>query len=149
MVIAQGGRFGGWVLYAKDRKAKFAYNVLGHPGVRHRGRDRKIPAGTHQVRMEFAYDGGGLAKGGDVTLYYDGQPPSAAAGSGRRSPRRSPPTRRPISVTSLGTTVSADYTAHGSRFSGKISWVQIDLGDDDHDHFIDPDHAMSIAMSLQ
>ena len=31
-----------------------------------------IPAGTHQVRMEFAYDGGGLAKGGDVTLYYDG-----------------------------------------------------------------------------
>ena len=23
--------------------------------------------------MEFAYDGGGLAKGGKVTLYYDGQ----------------------------------------------------------------------------
>ena len=29
--------------------------------------------------MEFAYDGGGLAKGGDVTLYYDGDP----VGSGR------------------------------------------------------------------
>jgi len=29
--------------------------------------------------MEFAYDGGGLAKGGDVTLYYDGQP----VGTGR------------------------------------------------------------------
>ena len=28
---------------------------------------------TTQVRMEFAYDGGGLAKGGDVTLYYDGE----------------------------------------------------------------------------
>jgi len=27
----------------------------------------------HQVRMEFAYDGGGLAKGGIVTLYIDGQ----------------------------------------------------------------------------
>ena len=29
--------------------------------------------------MEFKYDGGGLAKGGDVTLYYDGK----AVGSGR------------------------------------------------------------------
>jgi hypothetical protein len=28
--------------------------------------DTPIPAGTHQVRMKFAYDGGGLAKGGDV-----------------------------------------------------------------------------------
>ena len=28
--------------------------------------------GTHQVRMEFAYDDGGLAKGGTVTLYVDG-----------------------------------------------------------------------------
>ena len=32
-----------------------------------------IPAGKHQVRMEFAYDGGGLAKGGNVSLYVDGQ----------------------------------------------------------------------------
>ena len=30
------------------------------------------PAGTHQIRMEFAYDGGGLAKGGTVSLYVDG-----------------------------------------------------------------------------
>ena len=29
--------------------------------------------------MEFKYDGGGLAKGGDVTLYYDGK----AVGKGR------------------------------------------------------------------
>ena len=27
-----------------------------------------------------------------------------------------------------GTTVTADYTAHASRFTGKINWVQIDLG---------------------
>jgi len=30
--------------------------------------DKPIPAGKHQVRMEFKYDGGGLGKGGDVTL---------------------------------------------------------------------------------
>ena len=28
--------------------------------------------GTHQVRMEFAYDGGGVGKGGTVTVYLDG-----------------------------------------------------------------------------
>ena len=31
----------------------------------------EIPAGSHQVRAEFAYDGGSLAKVGTVTLYYD------------------------------------------------------------------------------
>ena len=31
-----------------------------------------MPPGEHQLRMEFTYDGGGLGKGGDVTLYVDG-----------------------------------------------------------------------------
>jgi hypothetical protein len=57
-----------------------------------------IPEGKHQVRMEFAYDGGGLAKGGDVTLYYDG----TAVGSGRvgaTEPMISLPMKRPTSAT--------------------------------------------------
>ncbi len=29
MIIAQGGRFGGWAVYAKQGRAKFVYNVLG------------------------------------------------------------------------------------------------------------------------
>ena len=29
VIIAQGGRFGGWALYVKDGRAKFVYNVLG------------------------------------------------------------------------------------------------------------------------
>ena len=32
-----------------------------------------IPAGEHQVRMEFTYDGGGVGKGGDVALFVDGE----------------------------------------------------------------------------
>ena len=60
-------------------RAKFVYNVLGmQEFVTEATED--LPSGTHQVRAEFAYDGGGLAKGGDVTLYYDGAA-SAAAGS--------------------------------------------------------------------
>ena len=41
--------------------------------------DAPLPVGDHQVRMEFGYDGGGLAKGGDVTLFVDGE----KAGQGR------------------------------------------------------------------
>ena len=48
-----------------------------------------------------------------------------------------------------GTTVSPDYTTDSSRFTGKIRWVQLDLGDDDHDHYIDPEERLRVAMSRQ
>ena len=48
-----------------------------------------------------------------------------------------------------GTAVSSDYTPLTSRFTGKLAWVQIDLGLDDHDHFIDPDERFRIAMARQ
>jgi hypothetical protein len=72
IILAQGGAFGGLSLYAKGGKAKFAYNLMGLKIVTIEAGE-PIPAGTHQVRMEFAYDGGGLAKGGNVALYYDGR----------------------------------------------------------------------------
>ena len=71
MIIAQGGAFAGWSLYAKGGKPTYCYNLLGLQRFKIEG-DSAIPPGEHQVRMEFAYDGGGLAKGGTVTLYVDG-----------------------------------------------------------------------------
>jgi len=147
VIIAQGGRFGGWAVYAKDGKAKFVYNVLGIQEFATEA-DTPIPAGTHQVRMEFAYDGGGLAKGGDVTLYYDGDP----VGSGRVGATQ-PMIFSADETTDIGyesgTAVSADYTPRASRFTGRINWVQIDLGDDDHDHFIDAEERLRVAMAKQ
>ncbi len=109
VIIAQGGRFGGWAVYAKDGKAKFVYNVLGIQEFATEA-DAPIPAGTHQVRMEFAYDGGGLAKGGDVTLYYDG----TAVGTGRVEATQ-PMIFSADETTDIGyesgTTVTPDYTA--------------------------------------
>ena len=109
VIIAQGGRFGGWAVYAKDGKAKFVYNVLGIHEFATEA-DAPIPAGTHQVRMEFAYDGGGLAKGGDVTLYYDG----TAVGTGRVEATQ-PMIFSADETTDIGyesgTTVTPDYTA--------------------------------------
>src|SRR6185436_3734812 len=57
VVIAQGGRFGGWAVYVKKGKAKFVYNVLGIQEFTTEAKTA-VPEGTHQVRMEFAYDGG-------------------------------------------------------------------------------------------
>ncbi len=147
VIIAQGGRFGGWSLYAKDGVLKFAYNVLGIYQFAVAGTET-IPAGEHQVRMEFAYDGGGLAKGGDVTLYHDG----TAVGDGRVEATHAMIFSADETTDvgrETGTTVTPDYTAATSRFTGRIGWVQIDLGDDDHDHFIDPEERLRIAMSRQ
>ena len=147
VLIAQGGRFGGWAFYAKDGKAKFVYNVLGIHEFPTEA-DVPVPAGHHQVRMEFAYDGGGLAKGGDVTLYYDGD----EVGRGRVEMTQ-PMVFSADETTDIGyesgTTVTPDYTSATSRFTGAINWVQIDLGDDDNDHFIDPDERLRIAMARQ
>jgi hypothetical protein len=147
VIIAQGGRFGGWALYTKEGNVRFVYNVLGiHEFTT--AADTPIPAGKHQVRMEFAYDGGGLAKGGDVALYYDGE----AVGKGRVGATQamifSADETTDIGYES-GTTVTPDYTARTSRFTGRINWVQIDLGNDDHDHYIDPEERLRIAMARQ
>jgi arylsulfatase len=147
VIIAQGGKFGGWSVYAMDGKLRFVYNLLGiHEFITEA--IEPIPQGKHQVRMEFAYDGGGLAKGGNVILYYDGK----EAGKGR-VPATQPMVFSADETTDIGyesgTSVSSDYTAHDSKFSGKIHWVQLDVGKDDHDHFIDPNERLRVAMARQ
>lgn len=147
VIMAQGGKFGGWSVYTLDGKLKFTYNVLG---IHHFPTEAAevIPAGKHQVRMEFAYDGGGLGKGGDVTLYYDGR----VVGKGRAAATQ-PIIFSADETTDIGyesgTAVSPDYTAHSSKFTGKIHWVQLDVGKDDHDHFIDPEERLRVAMARQ
>ena len=98
--------------------------------------------------MEFAYDGGGLGKGGTVTLYYDGQ----QVGEGRVE-RTEPMIFSADETTDVGresgTPVSADYDRNSSVFSGKVNWVQIDLGKDDHDHLICPEERLQLAMARQ
>jgi arylsulfatase len=72
VIVAQGGSFGGWSLYATGGRLAYCYNQFGLQRFKVYG-EQPISAGEHQVRMEFAYDGGGLAKGGDVVLFVDGE----------------------------------------------------------------------------
>ena len=80
VIVAQGGAFGGWSLYLHEGRPTYCYNLFGIQRFKVDGADA-VPAGDHQVRVEFAYDGGGLGKGGTADLYVDGD-------QGRRGPGR-------------------------------------------------------------
>jgi hypothetical protein len=147
VIIAQGGNTNGWSLYARGGKLKYCYNFFGIT-LTFVEATQPIPAGHHQVRMEFKYDGGGLAKGGDVTLYVDGQ----QVGTGRLE--QTVPMAYSADETcdvgkEGGSPVSPDYGPSGNEFSGEVNWVQIDLEKDDHDHMISPDERYRIAMARQ
>ncbi len=68
VIIAQGGRFGGWSLYLDNGKPSYTYNYLGRKRTTIAS-DTPLSAGTSSVRLEFKYDGGGPGKGGLATLY--------------------------------------------------------------------------------
>jgi arylsulfatase A-like enzyme len=149
VVVAQGGAFAGWSLYVKDGRPMYCYNLLGLQRFKIAG-DAPVPAGEHQIRMEFAYDGGGLAKGGTVTLFVDG----ARVGEGRVD-ATVPMVFSADETTDVGsdtaTPVSDDYGARDSAFTGRIRWVQLDIDDaaGDVDHLITPEERLRVAMARQ
>jgi arylsulfatase len=70
ILIAQGGRFGGWALYVKDGIAAYDYNFLGMQSFTIAA-GQKLTPGKHTIKFDFAYDGGGPGKGGTGTIYID------------------------------------------------------------------------------
>ena len=84
VILSQGGIGGGWMFYVKDGKLTYIYNFLGLQKFVITSTQVLSP-GKHQIRMEFAYDGGGLAKGGTVTLLHRWE----SRGRGPRRPDRS------------------------------------------------------------
>jgi arylsulfatase len=148
-MVAQGGAFGGLSLYAHEGRPAFCYNLFGLQRFKVYGAE-SIPSGDHQVRVEFAYDGGGVGKGGTVTLFVDG----AQVGEGRVD-ATVPLVFSADETTDVGTDsatpVTDDLTTANVGFTGQVRWVQIDLGDDaeDADHLISPEERYRIVMARQ
>jgi len=71
-ILSQGGKFGGWSLYMKDGKPSYVYNFLGLARYTVEAPEA-LPAGPAKVVLDFAYDGGGLGKGGKATLSVNGK----------------------------------------------------------------------------
>ncbi|MCJ7685007.1 MAG: arylsulfatase, partial [Desulfobacteraceae bacterium] len=72
IIITQGGKFGGWALYMDDGKPAYTYNWFGLESYTVKS-SKAIPEGSAEVKLDFAYDGDGLGKGGMATLYVDGE----------------------------------------------------------------------------
>jgi arylsulfatase len=72
VILAQAGRFGGWSFYLKDGKPTYTYNWLGLERYTVAA-TQAVPAGKATIRFEFAYDGGGLGKGGTGTIFVNGK----------------------------------------------------------------------------
>ena len=72
VIIAQGGRFGGWSLYVTDGKPTYTYNWVGLQRYTVSSKSA-LPAGKVTIRLEFAYDGGGRGRGGIVTIFVNGR----------------------------------------------------------------------------
>jgi arylsulfatase A-like enzyme len=149
VIVAQGGNMGGWSLYVHESRLKYCYNLLGIQQF-YTGSGSSLPAGTHQVRMEFAYDGDSIAKGGAVTLYVDGK----KIGEGRVE--RTQPFEFSMDETldigcDVGEPVAADYGPRGNAFSGKVKWVQIDIdaAAKDVDHMVSAEERFQLAMARQ
>jgi arylsulfatase len=143
VIINQGGFSAGWVVYLKGGKLKYGYNFASLKDSYVEAAE-PVPAGVHQVRVEFAYDGGGLAKGATITLYVDGN----EVGQGRLD------ATIPIGFSAdettdvgkdTGSRVVPDYE-YGSTFTGQVNWVAIETGDD-NTHLITPEQELAYHLA--
>jgi len=149
VIVSQGGEFAGWSLYVKNGRPKYCYNLFGLQRFYVEG-DTELAPGTRQVRMEFAYDGGGLAKGATVSLYVDGEKTAEGRVDGTVPMLFSADETCDVG-SDTASPVSDDYTPESSRFTGRIDWVQLDIDEaaEDLDHLISPDERLKIAMARQ
>jgi len=111
---------------------------------------RVLPAGEHQVRMEFAYAGGGPGKGGQVTLYVDGEKVGEGAIPMTQAFVFSADDGCDVGEDS-GAPVSPDYGSRGNAFNGTVKGVQLAIGQaaESSDHLVSPEEAIRIAMARQ
>ncbi len=126
VLLAQAGRFGGWSFYLKDGKPTYTYNWLGLQRYTVAAKEA-LPAGKATIRFEFAYDGGGVGKGGTGTLFVNGK--KVATGRIDRTQCCSFSADEGADVgADEGTPVTEAYKVP-FKFSGKIGKVTIELKD--------------------
>jgi hypothetical protein len=126
VIATQGGRFNGWGLYLLDGRPVFHYNLVVVQRFTFAGNERLAP-GKQFILVDFKYDGGGIGKGGAVTLNVDDK----KVAEGRVD--RTYPFRVSLDETfdvgeDTGTPVSEDYKVP-FRFTGALNRVLIRLSD--------------------
>jgi arylsulfatase len=125
VVLAQGGRFGGWSLYFKGGKPAYTYNFLGLQRFTVASA-QAVPAGKAKIRMDFAYDGGGLGKGGLATIHVNDKKVAEGRIQHTQAGIFSADETADVGVDDA-TPVTEDYKAWDNAFTGKILKVTVDV----------------------
>ncbi|MFC5138899.1 arylsulfatase [Actinomycetospora rhizophila] len=129
VLVAQGGRFGGWALYVLGGRACYVYNYFGMRRYTVRA-EHPLGPGRHEVRMDFAYAydeaGGGVGRGGVATLRVDGREVGAVRIDATIPYYFSFDETFDVGV-DLGTAVCDDYPAGDNAFTGRVHTVRVDL----------------------
>ncbi|HEF4759590.1 TPA: arylsulfatase [Pseudomonas putida] len=71
MIMANGGISGGYAFYLRGSKPAFVYNWLGEERATIAA-EHPLPPGKVQLKLDFAYDGGGRGKGGTLVITANG-----------------------------------------------------------------------------
>ncbi len=147
VILSQGGIAGGWMFYVKDGKPTYLYNLAGLQQYVITSTETLAP-GKHQVRMEFAYDGGGLAKGGTVKLFIDGK----AVGEGRVE--HTAPIVFSADETSdvglkRGSPMTPDVPVTHNNFNGAVDVVVIETASESVDHLLSREQVLNMLMTRQ
>ena len=122
--MAAGGVVAGYALYIKEGKPTYEYNWFTQSRYKITSAE-KLKPGASTIRVEFKYDGGGVGKGGTVSLFVNDK----KVGEGKVE--KTVPGRFSADETfdigkDTGSPVSTDY-ASPNPFTGKLKRVNITL----------------------
>ena len=100
--------------------------------------------------MEFTYDGGGLGKGGEATLYVNGEKVGTGKVAATAAMIFSADDGCDVGRDS-GSPVSQEYGPRGNEFTGRVKGVEIAIGEaaESADHLVSPEDAVRIALARQ
>ncbi|MFN3002395.1 arylsulfatase [Mycolicibacterium wolinskyi] len=127
VIVAQGGRFGGWALHIVEGRPVYTYNYFGLWTVDVEAADRLKP-GTHVIEMRFDYRGSGMGGNAELALWVDGTPESS--GSLAETMPLVFSSHETLDVaTDLGTPVSSRYDDMAPDFNGRVVEVKLSVSD--------------------
>ncbi len=125
VLVAQGGRFGGWSLYCHEGRLSYAYNCYGRSLTTVRA-PLALGPGEHEVVLRFAYDGGPPGDGAQVSLDVDGA--EVATGHVPQTTAYYFSFDETFNVgVDRGTPVTDDYAPVRNAFTGNIHGVRVEL----------------------
>jgi len=125
VILAQGGRFGGWSLYVNGGKPAYAYNWVGLQRYTVVS-NSPLPSGKSTIKFEFAYEGG-RGKGGTGTLFVNGTKVAEGRIGNTHANMFSADEGADVGMDEDTAVTDAYQAGPQSRFTGKIDKVTVEV----------------------